>query len=209
MKRFFLVIFSIALTSATTLAQPEFERIGVGLSFASKRSFNNGFTGNPGLNVKSWIAIDARKMFHVVPSITLYNPLEKSNQSFVTTNTMLHGDLDLQYRLLHEKTLKLVAIAGFNYTHIISKNFIVWEIPYLVVTDDQTFGFGPNIGAALEMRMGSSWDFIASAKYSFSGIQRGDPDLEQRIIIASLASPVIQIHGVYYFSSRGKGYSKR
>lgn len=207
MKKLLLLLVLVLISSAIALGQPE--RVGAGLTFSTKRRFNGGDTGNPGINIKTWIALDKRKRLHVTPSFTIFNPLEINHTSHQTTNTMFHGDLDFQYQVFHEKTLKLVAIAGLNYTRIISKNVIVVVIPNDPVVDSTISAFGPSIGAALEMRMSPFFDFIVSGRYAFAGLHLGDPALDEKLVVAPLSSPVIQIHAVYYFSSRSRGYSRR
>jgi hypothetical protein len=206
MKKLVFVCVIFMLFTGTIHAQPE--RIGVGLTFATKKRFNNGGTGNPGINIKTWIPIDKRKTFHVVPSVTAFNTLEAPNTGFSTVTYMFHGDLDLQYRLFHEKTLKVVAIAGVNYTQLVSRN----EIYITMVSppvDSTISGFGPVLGGALEMRMSSHWDFIVTGKYSFAGLRKGDRSLGEWYLAAPLSGPIIQVHAVYYFLSRGRGYSRR
>lgn len=199
----FVVLFFI---SATAVSQPE--RVGAGLTFATKKRFNGGDTGNPGLNVKTWIPVDKKKVFHIVPSVSAFMPLEVNHTSYLTTTYMFHGDLDFQARIVRERYVKLVGIAGINYRHIVSRNRIVLSLPEEPV-DSTLSGFGPAIGAALEMRMDANWDFIVSARYSFTGLRPGDASAGERFLVAPLASPVIQAHAVYYFYSRGRVYSYR
>jgi hypothetical protein len=208
-KKLFLISLTIFLLSNAVLAQPE--RVGAGLSFASKDTFNNGFTGNPGLNIRTWIALDKGKKLHFVPSITAYKPLVTTvRPAWQATTYMLHGDIDFQYRVYQENTLSLAILAGLNITHIISKNSgdPTLLINYNAVDASRT-AYGPTIGASLEMRMSAFWDFILSTRYSFTGIRPGDPVAEERFLVAPFATPVIQVHGVYYFGSRGRGYSRR
>lgn len=199
-KLLFIGVFLMLLT-VTLMAQPE--KIGAGLTFATKRRINDvGDTGNPGLNIRTWIPIDKRRTFYVVPSATVFRPLEISKSHFISTTYMLHGDLELQYTIFSDKTLKLITAAGMNYTHIISRIEPLLEVPDL--PQDSTFaGFGPVIGAALEMRMSPYWDFIVSGKYSFAGLRMGETSLGERAVVAPLSAPIIQVHAVYYFISRG------
>jgi hypothetical protein len=201
MKKLLLIGVSLVLLTVTVTAQPE--KIGAGLTFATKKRFNDvGDTGNPGLNIRTWIPIDKRRVFYVVPSATVFNPLEISNSLFISTTYMFHGDLELQYTLFTDKTLKLVAAAGMNYTHIISRIEPLLSLPNMP-QDSAIGGFGPVIGAALEMRMSPYWDFIVSGKYSFAGLRMGDTSLGERAVVAPLSAPIIQVHAVYYFFSRG------
>ncbi len=207
MKKLFIISISVMLLTAAAEAQPE--RIGAGLTFATKRRFNGGDTGNPGLNIRTWIPLDKRKFFHLVPSATMFNYLVMNHVSHLTTTYMFHGDLDLQYMFFHEKTIQLAAIAGINYTHIISRHDLaIVSMPDPPV-DSTAAGFGPSVGAAMEMRMGPHWDFIVSGRYSFAGLRAGDPAMGEGILTAPLSAPIIQVHAVYYFRSRGRGYSRR
>lgn len=206
MKRISVLFLTLFFIAVTAVAQPD--KIGVGLTFATKKRFNGGDTGNPGMNVKTWIPIDRQKMFQIVPSVSAFLPLEVNHTSYLTTTYMFHGDLDFQAQLVHEKSLKVVGLAGVNYRHIISKNRMVISLPDEPV-DSTLSGFGPTIGAALEMRMSASWDFVVSARYSFTGLRPGDTAAEERFLVAPLASPVLQVQAVYYFHSRGRGYSYR
>lgn len=206
MKRISIILTALFFFTLTAVAQPE--RIGAGLTFATKKRFNGGDTGNPGLNVKTWISLDRRKVFHIVPSVSAFMPLEVPHTSYLTTTYMFHGDLDIQARLWKEKSVRLAAVAGVNYRHIVSKNEMLITLPDEPV-DSTLSGFGPTIGAALEMRMDGSWDFIVSARYSFTGLRPGDTASGESFLVAPLASPVIQVQAVYYFFSRGRGYSYR
>lgn len=209
MKRFFLILICALLLSATGVAQPE--SIGAGLSFATKKRFNGGDTGNPGLNLKTWIPLDKKKTFHIVPSATVYNPLKtRPDPLYVVTTVMFHADLDAQYLFLRDKNLKLGATVGGNYTYISTKNKLESTIPASLMPVDSTLsGFGPTAGAVLEMRINAKWDFILSAKYNFTGLRAGDKMRGEGLLAAPLGAPVIQVHGAYYFSRGGSGYYRR
>ncbi len=200
MKKLLLTGISLMLLAGFVTAQPE--KIGAGLTFATKRRFNSGDTGNPGLNIRTWIPVDKRRTFHVVPSATVFNPLLVNHTHYLTTTYMFHGDFELQYTLFKEKTIKLISVAGMNYTHIVSRIEPLISVPNLP-QDSTATGFGPVIGAALEMRMSPHWDFIVSGKYSFAGLRMGDTSLEEGTMVAPLSAPIIQVHAVYYFFSRG------
>ena len=206
MKRLLLILVPVLLFTTTLAAQPE--RIGAGLTFATKMRFNNGDTGNPGVNIKTWIPLSKKLIFHLTPSVTLFNPLVVNHTTHLTTNYMFYGDLDLQYLFFHEKTMKLVALGGINYTHIISRIEEVITLPDLPA-DSAVSGLGPSIGAAMEMRMSPHWDFIVSGRYSFAGLRLGDDTAGEKFITAPLSAPILQVHAVFYFTSRGRGYSRR
>jgi hypothetical protein len=200
MKKLLFIGMIFMMLTVTVSAQPE--KIGAGLTFATKKRFNGGDTGNPGLNIRTWIPIDKRRTFYVVPSATVFNPLEVNHTNYLTKTLMFHGDLELQYTIFSDKSLKLIAAAGMNYTHIISKVEPLLALPNLP-QDSTVAGFGPVIGAALEMRMSPYWDFIVSGKYSFAGLRMGDTSIGEKALVAPLSAPIIQVHAVYYFFSRG------
>jgi hypothetical protein len=207
MKKMLIICISVLLLTANAEAQPE--RIGAGLTFATKRRFYEGDTGNPGLNIRTWIQLDRKRNFHLAPSATIFNYLVVNHTTHLATTYMFHGDLDLQYMFFHEKTIKLAATAGINYTHIIQKNDLVIASMPDPPTDSTAAGIGPSLGAAMEMRMGPHWDFIVSGRYSFAGLRAGDASKGEGILTAPLSAPIIQVHAVYYFRSRGRGYSRR
>ncbi len=206
MKRFLILTLMAIGIPSLIWAQPE--RFGAGLTFTVKKRFNGGDTGNPGLNLRTWIPVDKRKTLHIVPSVSVFNPHKINHVSHITTTYMFHGDLDVQYTLFHEKSLKLNGLVGMNYTHILSRNEIVVTVPEMPV-DSTLSGFGPTVGLTLEMRMSSYWDFIVSGRYSFTGLRAGDPALDEKFLVAPLSTPVIQVHAVYYLRSRRRGYSYR
>ena len=206
MKRLLLILLPVLFFTLTVAAQPE--RIGAGLTFATKKRFRDGDTGNPGLNIKTWIPLNKKQVLHLTPSVTLFNPLVVNHTTHLTTTYMFHGDLDLQYLFFHEKTMKLVALGGINYTHIISRIEEVISIPDLPA-DSAVSGLGPSIGAAMEMRMSPHWDFIVSGRYSFTGLSLGDTNSGERFITAPLSAPILQVHAFFYFTTRGRGYSRR
>jgi len=85
--------------------------------------------------------------------------------------------------------------------------------PDMVLVERRTLpavsGLGPSLGAAMEMRMSPHWDFIVSGRYSFSGLRLGDTTAGENYITAPLSAPILQVHAVFYFTSRGRGYSRR
>lgn len=215
MKTIFSISLILLLMSISSAAQPE--RIGVGLSFAEKIRFDYGDTGNPGVNIKTWIYLDKRRTMFLVPSITAYNPhtMKPGNtSSFTTTTYLFHADADFQYKVFNEKTLSLIAFAGVNYTQFISTvNLLIsmTDPPQ----DKSDFAIGPNIGAGLEMRMSDYWDFNVSAKYAFPGLIWKAPETESifdenkpKLLSSPYTALVIQVHAVYYFKGRGKGYRR-
>jgi len=207
-KRLLLILVPVLFFAINVAAQPE--RIGAGLTFATKKRFGDGDTGNPGVNIKTWIPLSKKLVFHVSPSVTLFNPLSVNHTLYETITYRFHGDIDLQYLVFHEKTMKLVALGGINYTHIISKIEPLTTPPHPdIPTDSAISGLGPSIGAAMEMRMSPHWDFIVSGRYSFAGLRLGDAAADENFLTPPLSSPILQVHAVFYFTSRGRGYSRR
>ncbi len=218
MKRLISISIVLFIMSAVAFAQPD--RIGVGLTFAQKIRFNGGDTGNPGINAKAWFKLDKRKTMFIVPSISAFKPHQTTHTTNFATSYLFHADVDFQYRFFNEKTLAVYAFTGLNYTHLYS----AIEMRIGGMTDppvnDALFGFGPNIGAGLEMRMASSWDFIVTAKYAFPDLRIKDPasisllelsnnpDATPKLLWSPLTALVIQVQAVYYLKDRGKGWRR-
>ena len=170
----------------------QIHRIGGGFTFSSGADFNNGETGNPGIVLKTWLALNKASTFHIVPSVTAFNRYKLETGYSVLTNLMFHGDLDVQYTVFSEENVSAVAFAGGNVMYLHS------DFEPIVVTGDETitdtagFSIGGNLGAGLELRMAPKWDFNVSGKYLFS----------------SYPQFVISVQGVYYFKSRRRSYRR-
>lgn len=202
MRRILFPVLLLLLISVTAQAQPE--RIGFGLAFGQKVRFNGGDTGNPGLNVKTWIALDRDRKLHIVPSVTAFNPGRTNRTTYWVNDYRFHADLDVQYAFLQEKTLKVAGLAGINYSYLTSTNEILGPTVGIPV-DSTLYAFGPSLGAQLEMRMHSFWDFVVSARYTAASFSLDD-GTDISFFGAPLSGVVIQVHAVYYFYGRGKGY---
>ena len=170
----------------------QINRIGAGLTFSTPVDFNYGETGNPGFVLKTWVALNKASTFHVVPSVTAYYRYKLETGYSILTNLMFQGDLDFQYTLFHEGTVKLVAFAGANVTYLNSDFEPLIITGNETITDTTDFAIGGNLGAALELRMSPKWDFFISGKYVFS----------------EYSQFVISVQGVYYFKSRRRGYRR-
>lgn len=166
-------------------------RISVGFDFTSGVDFNYGETGNPGLNFKTWIALNKPSTLHLVPSVTAYNRYKLETGYSKLTNYMFQGDLDLQFTFFQEGTVKAVALAGSNFTYLSS-----FYEPLVnrneAISDKTDYAFGANIGAGLELRMAPKWDFNISAKYLFSNYSQF----------------IISAQAVYFFKVRRKAYRR-
>jgi hypothetical protein len=167
-------------------------RIGAGFSFASGVDFNYGETGNPGVFVKTWLAVNKASTLHVVPSITAYNRYKRSTGYSILTNHMFHGDVDFQYTFFREGTVKAMAFGGGNVTYLSSKYEPLVVTGNSTITDATDLAFGANLGAGLELRMAPRWDFNISGKYIFS----------------EYSQFIISVQGVYYFKSRRGAYRR-
>jgi len=167
-------------------------RIGGGFSFSSGADFNSGETGNPGIVVKTWLALNKASTFHIVPSVAAYNRYRAETGYSILTNYMFQGDLDLQYTLFQEGTVKGVAFAGGDVTYLTSNFEPVVVTGNETITDATDFALGGNLGAALELRMAPKWDFNLSGKYLFSKYKQF----------------IISVQGVYYFKSRRMAYRR-
>ena len=179
-------------TGFSNVVSAQIYRAGAGLCFASGYQFNRNEIGNPGLKLKTWISLDKRNTIHIVPTLTAFNRNVLGAGFYTISNYMFMGDLDGQYMFFEEKTLKMVAFAGLNFTYLSS---IVAETdpkyPLNIYAPHapgnlNDFGIGGNLGAGLEMRMGSHWDMNFNVKY----------------ILSKYSQFIISIEGVYYFQSR-------
>ena len=134
-----LISFVLLMSSGVFLfAQPD--RIGAGLSFSNVLDFNTGETSNPGFLIKTWIAIDKKKKMHIVPTITAYNRYKYESGVDILTNYMFQGDIDIQYAVFQEKTVKVIAFVGGNYTYLLSKFEVIPPNAGRDLTDDSKTG---------------------------------------------------------------------
>ena len=167
-------------------------RVGGGFAFASGAEFNYGETGNPGLTIKTWLALDKRSSLHIVPSITVYNRYRLETGYSILTNYMFQGDLNAQYSFFHEGTVKGVVFGGGNFTYLTSDFEPLYPTGNETITDDDDYAVGGNVGAGLEMRMAPKWDFNVSGKYLFSKYPQF----------------IISVQAVYYFKTRRRAYRR-
>ncbi len=172
--------------------QAQIHRVGGGLSFASGTEFNYGETGNPGITIKTWLALDKRSTLSIVPSITAYNRYRLETGYSILTNYMFQGDLDIQYAFFEEGTVRAVAFGGGNFTYLMSYFEPLVITGNETITDQTGYGVGANLGAGLELRMAPKWDFNVSGKYLFSKYEQF----------------IISVQGVYYFHSRRRAYRR-
>jgi len=183
--------FLIFIISSNAFAQPE--RIGAGLSFANTLEFNNGETSNPGVFLKTWISLDKKRKVHLVPSVTAYNKYKYDPGTFILKNYMFQGDIDGQYVVFREKTVKVIGYAGANFTYLYS-TFSPTLTSYTgPLSDAKDWAIGGNIGAGLELRMASRWDFIVSGKYKVSRYPQF----------------IISVNAAYFFRDRDRTYRRR
>lgn len=186
------VAFSLMIvTGISNSISAQVYRIGAGLSFASGFEFNSVPVGNPGFKVKTWIALDRNSTIHIVPTLSVFNRNTLNAGNYSITNNMYMGDLDGQYMVFKDKTLKIIVFAGGNATYItsaIAQTDPKYPIPEHAPDDKTDVAFGGNIGAGLELRMASKWDMNVSAKY----------------ILSNYSQFIISVEGVYYFKKRRK-----
>jgi hypothetical protein len=188
MRYQFPLVGLILLLTVQSAAQVN--RVAAGLVFSSGTEFNSGETGNPGIIVKTWIGLDKGGAFHIVPSLSMYNRYKLENGYLNLYNYMFHGDLNAQYSVFQDGTVRLVAFGGGNFTYLISEFEPLVIIPNQTLDDARGSAFGGNLGAGLELRMSSRWDFNVTGKYLFSRYSQF----------------IISVEGVYYFTSRRRGY---
>ena len=198
--KYFLPQISIAISlvismGISTPASAQIYRVGAGLCFASGYEFNSIDIGNPGVKVKTWIALDRLSTFHIVPTIAAFNRNTMDAGFFSVTNYMFMGDLDGQYLVYKDKTLKIVVFGGGNVTYlnsVVGQTDPKYPIPEHAPGNESDYAIGGNLGAGLELRMASKWDMNVSAKY----------------IISKYSQFIISVEGVYYFKSRRKAYRR-
>jgi hypothetical protein len=181
----FVLLFSIN-------SDAQVNRIGGGLSFASGVDFNYGETGNPGITFKTWIALDKRSVFNIVPSIAAFNRYRLETGYMILTNYMFQGDLDAQYLVFQEGTVRVVVFGGGNFTYLTSFYEPLEITGNENITDKSDYSLGGNLGAGLELRMAPRWDFLVSGKYIFS----------------KYSQFIISVQAVYYFKSRRRAYKR-
>ncbi len=167
-------------------------RVGGGLAFASGTAFNYGETGNPGLTIKTWLALNKRSSFHIMPSLSVYNRYRLETGYSILTNYMVQGDLNAQYAYFQEGTVRAVVFGGGNFTYLTSVYEPIVVTGNETITDLSDYAFGANIGAGLELRMAPKWDFNVSGKYLFS----------------KYSQFIISVQAVYYFKSRRRAYRR-
>ena len=170
----------------------QIHRIGGGLTFSSGAEFNYGETGNPGVVLKTWFALNKASTFHIVPSVTAYNRYKLETGYSILTNLMFQGDLDFQYTLFQEGTVKAVAFGGGNVTYLNSDFEPLIVTGNETINDESDFAIGGNLGAGLELRMAPQWDFNISGKY----------------LLSKYSQFVISVQGVYFFKSRRRAYGR-
>lgn len=191
-----LVKTSLLITSLILLncveSRGQVNRIAAGLTFSTPVDFNYGETGNPGLVVKTWVTLNKASTFHFVPSVTAYYRYKSETGYSILTNLMFQGDLDFQYTVFHEGTVRAVAFGGANLTYLNSDFEPIVVTGNETIADTSDIAIGGNLGAALELRMAPRWDFNISGKYVFS----------------TYSQFVISVQGVYYFKSRRRAYRR-
>ena len=183
----------VIITGVSDKLSAQIYRVGAGLCFGSGFEYNSSEMGNPGFKAKTWVALDRRSTMHIVPTITVFNRNLRDAGTYTISNYMYQGDLDGQFMVFHEGTLKIVVFGGANVTYLNSVIAPVdkkYPIPDYAPDDQSDLLFGANIGAGLELRMGAKWDMNVSGKY----------------ILSKYSQFVISIEGVYYFKSRRRAY---
>ena len=189
----FLSLLSIILLIASLDVSAQIRRIGAGFTFSTPVDFNYGETGNPGIVLKTWISLNKARTVQLSPSVTAFNRYRVENGYSILTNYMFHGDLDLQFTVFQEGNVKALAFAGGNATYLTSDFEPIVLTGNETITDATDYAVGGNLGAALELRMSSRWDFFISGKYTFSNYSQF----------------VISVQGVYYFKGRRRPYGRR
>lgn len=189
----FIYLLSVPLFISSLDASAQIRRIGAGFTFSTPVDFNYGETGNPGLVLKTWIILNKAHTLHISPSLTAFNRYRAETGYSILSNYMFHGDLDAMFTVFQEGNVKALAFAGGNATYLTSDYKAVAISGNETISDATDFAVGANLGAALELRMASKWDFLISGKYTFSNYSQF----------------VISVQGVYYFKGRRRSYTRR
>ncbi len=190
LKCFLPIIGLFLIFNINAIAQVH--RIGGGLVFASGAEFNYGETGNPGLTIKTWLALNKRSSFHIMPSISVFNRYRLETGYSILTNYMFQGDLNAQYAFFQDGTVRAVVFGGGNFTYLASFYEPIVVTGNESITDLSDYAIGANAGAGLELRMAPKWDFNVSGKYLFSKYPQF----------------IISVQAVYYFKSRRRAYRR-
>jgi len=188
----FIFLVTALLLTASLSSFGQIHRVGGGFTFSSGAEFNYGETGNPGIVLKTWFALNKASTIHIVPSVTAFNRYKLETGYSILTNLMFQGDLDVQYTFFQEGNVKTVAFGGGNVSYLNSDFEPIVVTGNETITDESDFAIGANVGAGLELRMAPKWDFNISGKYLFSRYSQF----------------IISVQGVYYFKSRRRSYSR-
>lgn len=185
---FLTVLFSLSLNA-------QIQRVGTGLSFTSGYEFNGVEVGNPGLKLKTWVTLDKKNNFHIVPTLTAFNRNVFSTGYYTVSNYLFLGDLDAQAVVYWERTLKIVAFAGANVSYmnsVVAQNDPKYPLPEYAPTNTSDRTIGANIGAGLELRMAAQWDMNVSAKY----------------VVSRYSQVILSVEGVYFFKKRRRSFRR-
>lgn len=173
-------------------ADAQSHRLGAGLSFASPISYNSGETGNPGFSFHYWMPVGNSDVFQVVPSVTVFNPYRLKTGYITLYNYLIQADLNMQFTLFQQGTVRMVAFGGGNLTQLISDYTPAATTGDETIEDAHDRVFGGNLGAGLELYMSPQWDLNISTKY----------------ILSSNAQFVISVQAAWYFKKRHRAYRR-
>jgi len=188
----FTYSLAVLILAGCLSSNGQIHRIGGGLTFSSGADFNYGETGNPGIVLKTWLALNKASTMHIVPSATAFYRYKFETGYSILTNLMFQGDLNFQYTIFHEGTVAAVAFGGANVTYLNSDYEPLIVTGNETITDASDLVMGGNLGAGLELRMAPKWDFNITGKYLFS----------------SYSQFIISVQAVYYFKSRRRSYGR-
>ena len=121
------------------------------------------------------------------------NVLDAGN--YTVSNYLFMGDLDFQYAIYRERTLKAIVFLGGNLSYLSSVLAQVdpqYPVPDYAPPSTSEYSPGANIGAGLELRMAAQFDMNVSAKY----------------IISKHSQAIISVEGVYFFKKRRRSYRR-
>ena len=131
-------------------------------------------------------------MLHLVPSLTFFNPYALKTGYITLNNYLIQADLNLQFALYHQESVRIVLLGGGNLTQLISDYIPVTHTGDETLEDARERVLGGNLGAGLELTMSPQWDLNIMTKY----------------ILSSYAQFVISVQTAYYFKKRHSAYRR-
>ena len=152
---------TLACTLVSLSTNAQLTRVGGGLTFSPGIDNLTYETGNPGFNVRGVFELGDK--LWAVPSLTLYMPKSRTEQSTGDIRKTFLGSLDanVTYTLTTESTLLFYALGGLNITGLRSS----YKSDDPMLEDVSEFLPGINIGTGIEMIVAEDINAITQIKY--------------------------------------------